>query len=86
CIAYNLGNGKGISVLEMVAAFEKASGKKIPIKFCPRRVGDATAVYAATDKAHKELGWKPKYGIEDMCAHQWNWAKNNPMGYQTKRT
>lgn len=86
CIAYNLGNGEGTSVLEMVAAFEKASGKKIPIKFCPRRVGDATAVYAATDKAQKELGWKPKYGIEDMCIHQWNWAKNNPMGYQTKKT
>ncbi|XP_031267075.1 bifunctional UDP-glucose 4-epimerase and UDP-xylose 4-epimerase 1 [Pistacia vera] len=82
--AYNLGTGQGTSVLEMVAAFEKASGKKIPVKLSPRRPGDATAVYAATDKAQKELGWKPKYGIEEMCRDQWNWAKNNPMGYQKK--
>ncbi|KAG5011357.1 hypothetical protein JHK87_019872 [Glycine soja] len=58
CSAYNLGTGRGTSVLEMVAAFEKASGKKIPLKMCPRRPGDATAVYASTDKAEKELGWK----------------------------
>ncbi|CAI0476388.1 unnamed protein product [Linum tenue] len=58
CVPYNLGTGRGTSVLEMVAAFEKASGKKIPMKLCPRRAGDATAVYAAVDKAAKELGWK----------------------------
>ncbi|CAM8909543.1 unnamed protein product [Rhodiola kirilowii] len=84
CVAYNLGTGRGTSVLEMVAAFEKASGKKIPINLCPRRPGDATAVYASTEKAEKELGWKAKYGIEEMCRDQWKWASNNPYGYQSK--
>ncbi|OAY59852.1 bifunctional UDP-glucose 4-epimerase and UDP-xylose 4-epimerase 1 isoform X1 [Manihot esculenta] len=84
CVAYNLGTGRGTSVLEMVAAFEKASGKKIPIKLCPRRPGDATAVYASTDKAAKELNWKAKYGIEEMCRDQWKWASNNPWGYKSK--
>ncbi|XP_010940867.1 bifunctional UDP-glucose 4-epimerase and UDP-xylose 4-epimerase 1 isoform X2 [Elaeis guineensis] len=82
CVAYNLGTGHGTSVLEMVAAFEKESGKKIPIKLCPRRPGDATAVYASTEKAEKELGWRAQYDIEDMCSDQWNWASNNPYGYQ----
>ncbi|KAJ6826148.1 bifunctional UDP-glucose 4-epimerase and UDP-xylose 4-epimerase 1-like [Iris pallida] len=83
CVAYNLGTGYGTSVLEMVAAFEKASGKKIPIKLSPRRPGDATAVYASTEKAEKELGWRAKYTIEDMCRDQWNWARNNPYGYRS---
>ncbi|KAK3019303.1 hypothetical protein RJ639_004623 [Escallonia herrerae] len=84
CVAYNLGTGCGKSVLEMVAAFEKASGKKIPLKMCPRRPGDATAVYASTEKAEKELGWKAKYGMEEMCRDQWNWASLNPWGYNSK--
>eukprot|EP00257_Ricinus_communis_P020671 XP_015579952.1 UDP-glucose 4-epimerase [Ricinus communis] len=84
CIAYNLGTGRGTSVLQMVAAFEKACGKKIPYKLCPRRAGDATAVYASTEKAERELGWKAKYGIEEMCRDQWNWASKNPWGYQPK--
>ncbi|RDX63492.1 Bifunctional UDP-glucose 4-epimerase and UDP-xylose 4-epimerase 1, partial [Mucuna pruriens] len=84
CTAYNLGTGRGTSVLEMVAAFEKASGKKIPAKLCPKRPGDATEVYASTEKAEKELGWKAKYGVEEMCRDQWNWAKNNPWGYTGK--
>ncbi|KAJ0962109.1 hypothetical protein J5N97_029937 [Dioscorea zingiberensis] len=82
CVAYNLGTGCGTSVLEMVAAFEKAAGKKIPIKLCPRRPGDATAVYASTEKAQKELGWRAKYGVAEMCRDQWNWASKNPYGYQ----
>ncbi|KAJ1411848.1 UDP-glucose 4-epimerase [Sesbania bispinosa] len=84
CTAYNLGTGCGTSVFEMVAAFEKASGKKISLKLCPRRAGDATEVYASTEKAEKELGWKAKYGIDEMCRDQWNWAKNNPYGYLGK--
>ncbi|CAK9173056.1 unnamed protein product [Ilex paraguariensis] len=84
CVAYNLGTGRGTSVLEMVAAFERASGKKIPVKLCPRRLGDATAVYASTEKAEKELGWKTKYGIDEMCRDQWKWASQNPWGYQSK--
>ncbi|CAL0313383.1 unnamed protein product [Lupinus luteus] len=82
CAAYNLGTGHGTSVFEMVSAFEKACGKKIPVKLCPRRPGDATEVYASTEKAEKELGWKAKYGTEEMCRDQWNWAKNNPWGYK----
>ncbi|KAK9103366.1 hypothetical protein Sjap_020620 [Stephania japonica] len=84
CTAYNLGTGRGTSVLEMVAAFEKASGKKIPIKLCPRRPGDATEVYASIKKAENDLGWKAKYGVEEMCRDQWKWASNNPWGYQAK--
>ncbi|KAL8207795.1 hypothetical protein R6Q57_007207 [Mikania cordata] len=86
CLACNLGTGQGTTVLEMVTAFEKASGKKIPIKFCPRRPGDATEVYASTEKAASELNWKAKYGIEEMCRDQWNWARQNPWGYKKPPT
>ncbi|GJV58505.1 UDP-glucose 4-epimerase GEPI48 [Tanacetum coccineum] len=86
CEVYNLGTGKGTSVLELVSAFEKASGKKIPLVKTGRRPGDAEIVYAATAKAERELNWKAKYGIEDMCRDQWNWACKNPYGYQTKET
>ncbi|XP_065858923.1 bifunctional UDP-glucose 4-epimerase and UDP-xylose 4-epimerase 1-like [Euphorbia lathyris] len=84
CVAYNLGTGLGTSVLQMVAAFEKASGKKIPLKMCPRRYGDATEVYASTEKAERELGWKAKYGVDEMCRDQWKWASSYPWGYQSK--
>ncbi|KAJ0676894.1 putative isomerase [Helianthus annuus] len=86
CFACNLGTGRGTSVLEMVTAFEKASGKKIPVKLCPRRPGDATEVYASTDKAARELNWKAKYGIDEMCRDQWNWARQNPWGYKKPPT
>lgn len=82
CEVYNLGTGKGTSVLEMVDSFEKASGKKIPLKMAGRRPGDAEVVYAATDKAERELNWKAKYGIDEMCRDQWNWASKNPFGYE----
>ncbi|KAL3499218.1 hypothetical protein ACH5RR_038311 [Cinchona calisaya] len=81
CEVYNLGTGKGTSVLEMVAAFEKASGKKIQLLMAGRRPGDAEIVYASTDKAERELNWKAKYGIDEMCRDQWNWASKNPYGY-----
>lgn len=81
CEVYNLGTGKGTSVLEMVTAFEKASGKKIPLVMAGRRPGDAEIVYASTDKAERELNWKAKYGIDEMCRDQWNWASKNPYGY-----
>lgn len=81
CEVYNLGTGKGTSVLEMVAAFEKASGKKIPLVMADRRPGDAETVYASTVKAERELNWKAKYGIEEMCRDQWSWASKNPYGY-----
>ncbi len=78
----NLGTGKGYSVLEVLAAYEKACGKKIPCRFAPRRPGDIAAVYANPAFAKKELGWQAQYGIEEMCADSWNWQKNNPEGYR----
>ncbi|KAK3434229.1 hypothetical protein EUGRSUZ_D01750 [Eucalyptus grandis] len=86
CEVYNLGTGKGTSVLEMVAAFEKASGKEIPLVMAGRRPGDAEIVYASTEKAERELNWKAKYGIEEMCRDQWNWASQNPYGYGSPET
>lgn len=78
---YNLGTGIGYSVLDMIHAFEKACGKKLPYEIAPRRSGDIAACYANSDKAARELGWKAKYGIEEMCRDQWNWQSNNPNGY-----
>lgn len=82
CVAYNLGTGKGTSVLEMVAAFEKASGKKVPVELVGRREGDTVAVWAATETAERELGWVARRGIEEMCVDQWRWASMNPKGYE----
>ncbi|KAG0490805.1 hypothetical protein HPP92_007668 [Vanilla planifolia] len=81
CEVYNLGTGKGTSVLEIVTAFEKASGKKIPLIMASRRPGDAEIVYASTEKAEHELKWRAKHGIMEMCRDQWNWASRNPWGY-----
>ncbi|KAL1108240.1 hypothetical protein V6Z11_D03G099500 [Gossypium hirsutum] len=81
CEVYNLGTGKGTSVLEMVTAFEKASGKKIPLQIAGRRSGDSEVIYASIRKAETELKWKAKYGIEEICEDQWNWASKNPFGY-----
>ena len=78
---YNLGTGKGYSVLEVIRAFEKANGVKIPYRIQARRAGDVPAVYADPSKAERELGWKAGYGIEEMCRDSWNWQKNNPNGY-----
>ena len=79
---YNLGTGRGYSVLDMIHAFEKACGKKLPYKICERRPGDIAACYAAPDKAKKELHWEAKNGIEEMCASQWKWQSGNPRGYE----
>jgi len=73
---YNLGTGKGTSVLELHAAFEKTVGKKIPYKICERRDGDIDACFADCSKALKELGWKTELGISDMCASSWKFFKN----------
>ncbi len=74
---YNLGTGKGYSVLELIRAFEKVSGQKINYKIGPRRAGDLPIVFADTKKAEKDLGFKAKFGIEKMCTDTWNWQKNN---------
>ena len=79
---YNLGTGRGYSVMDMIHAFEKACGKTLPYKICDRRSGDIAACYAAPDKAKKELCWEAKFGIEEMCASQWKWQSGNPMGYE----
>ncbi len=79
---YNLGTGRGYSVMEMIHAFEKACGKTLPYKIAPRRDGDIAACYAAPDKAKAELGWEAKFGIEEMCASQWKWQSGNPNGYE----
>lgn len=80
-VIYNLGTGKGSSVLDMVKAFEKASGKKVPYKISPRRPGDIAACYADPSKAEKELGWKATRGIDEMCRDTWKWQSENPNGY-----
>ncbi len=77
----NLGTGNGYSVLEVVKAYEKASGRAVPYKIMPRRAGDIATCYADTKKAREELGWVAQYGIEEMCADSWNWQSNNPNGY-----
>lgn len=81
CI-YNLGTGKGYSVLEIVKNFEKASGLTIPYEIKPRRAGDIAACYADCSKAERELGWKAQYGIQEMCEDSFRWQKNNPNGYE----
>lgn len=81
-IAYNLGTGRGYSVLEMVAAFERASGRPIPYEIVARRPGDIAASYADPTKAQDELGWRAARGIEEMCADTWRWQAANPRGYE----
>lgn len=80
-VIYNLGTGKGTSVLELVHAFEKVTGVKIKYVIGPRRDGDVDENYADATKAYKEMGWKAQFNIEDMCRDSWNWQKNNPNGY-----
>ncbi|MFD0771226.1 UDP-glucose 4-epimerase GalE [Bacillus sp. CGMCC 1.60114] len=80
--AYNLGTGCGYSVLEMITAFEKASGKKIPYRIVNRRPGDIAISYANATKAKLELGWVAEKGIEEMCKDSWRWQLNNPNGYE----
>ncbi|MGG3906330.1 UDP-glucose 4-epimerase GalE, partial [Geobacillus stearothermophilus] len=80
--AYNLGTGRGYSVLELVSAFEKVTGIKIPYKIVGRRPGDVAICYADPTKAKEELGWVATRGIEEMCRDAWRWQSNNPKGYQ----
>ena len=80
--AYNLGTGKGFSVLELIMAFEKASGKKIPYSIRDRRPGDIAECYADPRKAKEQLGWEAEKGIEEMCADSWRWQSQNINGYE----
>lgn len=78
---YNLGTGKGYSVLDVLHAFEKACGKELPYVIKPRRPGDIATCYADPSKAKEELGWVAEKGIEEMCADSWRWQSSNPNGY-----
>lgn len=80
---YNLGTGRGTSVLEIVKAFEKASQRKVPYAIKPRRPGDVPECWADPAKAEKELGWKAKFGIEKMCEDLWRWQSMNPNGFHS---
>lgn len=79
---YNLGTGRGISVLEMIAAFSKACGRELPYKIVARREGDIAECYASTEKAKKELGFVAERGVDEMCRDLWNWQTKNPKGYR----
>jgi len=81
-VTYNLGTGQGYSVLDMVRAFERASGRDIAYEITSRREGDVAACYADPGLAARELGWKAEKGIEEMCADTWRWQQQNPDGYQ----
>ena len=78
---YNIGTGRGTSVLELVKAFEKASGRDVPYQVTPRRAGDIAACYAGSGLAERELDWRAELTIEDACRDAWNWQSNNPNGY-----
>ena len=83
CLTVNLGTGTGYSVLEIVRAFEQASGKTVPYKITPRRPGDIAAYYAAPRKAATLLGWQATRSLADMCADTWKWQSLNPQGYNS---
>jgi UDP-glucose 4-epimerase len=85
-LTVNLGTGKGYSVLEMIAAYEKASGKKIPYKIVPRRQGDIAKCYADPSYAKEILGWSAKKELAEMCEDSWKWQSMNPNGYRVAET
>jgi UDP-glucose 4-epimerase len=78
----NIGTGHGSSVLDVVKAFEAASGKSIAMEFAPRRAGDIAAFWADASLAQELLGWQAERTLEDMCRDQWAWQSQNPHGYE----
>ncbi|WP_027308895.1 UDP-glucose 4-epimerase GalE [Caloramator sp. ALD01] len=80
--AYNLGTGKGYSVLDLVHTFEKVTGKRVPYRIVERRPGDVAKCFADPSKANRELGWIAEKNLEDMCRDAWRWQSNNPNGYE----
>ena len=81
CKVYNLGTGKGYSVLDVIHAFSKACGHDIPYEIKPRRAGDIATCYSKCDLAKEELGWQAEYDLDAMCASSWKWQTMNPNGY-----
>ncbi len=78
---FNLGTGRGTSVLEIIKAFSRACGHDVPYVIDPRRAGDVAENYADCSKAKEQMGWEAKYGIDEMCRDSWNWQSKNPNGY-----
>jgi UDP-glucose 4-epimerase len=83
CIAINLGTGHGVSVLELVDAFEQATGRPVPRVIAPRRPGDIAACWADPSRAAQLLGWRTQRTLQQACADGWRWQQNNPNGYRT---
>jgi UDP-glucose 4-epimerase len=83
CLTVNLGTGKGYSVLDIVRAFEQASGRSVPYKIAPRRPGDIASCYADPQRAFKLLGWCAERGLDIMCADAWRWQSANPDGFKS---
>jgi UDP-glucose 4-epimerase len=81
-VAYNLGTGRGYSVLEVIRAFERASGRPVPYRVVARRPGDVATSYADPGRAERELGWRAERGLDQMCADTWRWQSANPNGYE----
>jgi UDP-glucose 4-epimerase len=81
CEAINLGTGCGHSVLEVIKAFERASGRKILYEFCPRRLGDVASCFADTSLAERRLNWRASKTLDEMCSDAWRWQAQNPTGY-----
>ena len=82
CHVWNLGTGQGYSVLQIIEAFEKATGVNVPYKLVERRAGDIAECWSNPAKAKDELGWEAAYGLEDMMRHSWKWQKGNPDGFK----
>jgi UDP-glucose 4-epimerase len=79
---YNLCTGRGVSVLELIAAFSKAAGKEIPYQIAPRRPGDVASCYATAEKANQQIGWTAEKSIEEACEDSWRWQSQNPNGFR----
>ena len=82
----NLGTGRGLSVLELLRAFERASGREVPYRIVARRTGDVAEVYADPSLAQQLFGWRARHGMEEMCRDAWRWQSGNPDGYRSART
>jgi UDP-glucose 4-epimerase len=84
-VTYNLGNGAGHSVMEVIRTVEAVSGRKVPVRLAGRRAGDPAVLVAAADKLRQETGWSPKYGrLENIVAHAWAWREGHPAGYDDR--
>jgi UDP-glucose 4-epimerase len=82
-VAYNLGTGRGVSVLEVIAAASRAVGRALPYEVVGRRTGDAAAVWADPSLAERDLGWRAELGLDEMCRDAWLWQRQNPEGFGT---